>query len=114
MGLTKRQEEMIAEIIVEHSKAAAESQRERHVILEGIDDEPIVITEAPQRLEPGFKAVIQDLVETFLATNVVYEGHEFDGGAAKRRAASYLKRLVENDLMEVRQMLRDGDFTDEG
>lgn len=113
MGLTKRQEEMITEIIVEESRAAHESQQDRHRILEGVDPEEDVIAEAPKPLEPGFKAVIQDLVETFLSAGLVYEGREFDDGVAARRAASYLKRLVENDLLEVRQMLQDGDFSEE-
>lgn len=114
MGLTKRQEEMISQMVIAESRAAHESQQERHRILEGIDDaDDVVIKEAPDSLEPGFKAVVQDLVETFLSAGIVYEGHEWDGGAATQRAASYLKRLVENDLMEVRQMLRDGDFSDE-
>jgi|SRR5579863_1966411 len=116
MGLTKRQEEMISQIIVEESRAAHESQQERHRILEGArDDEPELLEEAPRvELGPGLKAAVQDLVETFVAGAPLYEGHEFDGGDGVRKAAAYLKRLLENDVREVRQMLADGDFGDEG
>jgi hypothetical protein len=115
MGLTKRQEEMIAEIIVEESRGAAASQQERHRILAEVDEPGEVITESkPVDLGPGLKGAIQDLVETFVAGAPLYEGREFDGGAGLDAATKYLRRLIENDVREVRQMLVDGDFGDEG
>lgn len=116
MGLTKRQEEMITQIVLEESRSAAESQQERHRILEGIDDvDDDVLEEGPKaELTPGLKASVQDLVETFMAGIPLYESHEFDGGVSAKRAGAYLKRLLENDVREVRQMLMDGDFGDEG
>ena len=114
MGLTKRQEEMIAEIIVEESRGVAASQQERHRILAEVDEPEEVIAEAPVDLGPGLKGAIQDLVEVFESSAPLYEGHELDDGAAVKAATRYLQRLLENDVREVRQMLVDGDFGDEG
>jgi hypothetical protein len=110
MGLTKRQSEAIEKIIIEESLAAHRSQQDRHSILSEVD-EPGAVTEArTQVLSSGVNGALDDLMEGFVGSNTVYEGVEFDGGTARTRAVRYLRRLIENDLKEVQQMLQEGDF----
>jgi hypothetical protein len=110
MGLTKRQAQAVEQIIVEESRAAHQSQQDRHRILSEVD-EPGTITQAKaQVLASGVAGAIDDLVESFAGNNRVYEGVEFDRGTARARAVQYLRRLIENDVREVQQMLHEGDF----
>jgi len=109
MGLTKRQAEAIRQIIIEESRTAAKSQQDRHSILSGLD-EPVIVAEQAQVLANGVVNAIDDLMESFVGNNRVYEGVEFDRGLARVRAVQYLRRLVENDVRQVQQMLHEGDF----
>lgn len=110
MGLTKRQSEAIEKIIIEESLAAHRSQHDRHRILSEVDD-PGTVTEArAQVLSNSIAGALDDLMESFVGSNRVYEGVEFDRGMARTRAVRYLRRLIENDLKEVQQQLQEGDF----
>lgn len=111
MGLTKRQAQAIEQIIIEESRSASASQHERHRILDEIDGDRPTDTWVPGLTEPVRLAIV-DLVEAFHRGNMVYEGVEFDGGQARARALQYLRRLVENDALEVQRMLQEGDFDD--
>ena len=115
MGLTKRQEQMITEMVIAESRATYESQQERHRILEGLDEEDI-LEEAPKPagLPLALRHAITDLVEAFVAGNQLYEGRDLDDGRAAKRAASYLQHLLEEDVAETVSMLQGGDFDDFG
>jgi hypothetical protein len=115
MGLTKRQEEMIGQIIIEESRAAHKSQQERHRILDGIDAGDLdVLEEAPRAAEltSAVRHALVDLVETFYHDNRLYEGVELDDGRAAKRATHFLYSLIEADLKETVDMLQSGDFDD--
>jgi hypothetical protein len=109
MGLTKRQAQAIEQIIIEESRSAAASQKERYRILDKIDGPPTVDAWVPGLTE-AVRLAIVDLVEAFHRGNMVYEGAEFDNGHARTQALRYLRRLIENDVLEVQQMLQEGDF----
>jgi len=112
MGLTKRQEEMINEIVIEESRAFHSSQQERHRILEGIDAEDELLDETPRKVElsTALQHAIIDLIEAFHSDNQLYEGVEVDDGRAAKLASHYLCRLIENDVRETADMLQSGEF----
>jgi len=110
MGLTKRQTEAIERIIIEESRGAAASQTERHRILSGLDERETVAETRGRVLSSGVVGALDDLIESVVSGNQVYEGVEFDRGIARVRAVRYLRGLIKADIREVQQMLHEGDF----
>ena len=111
MGLTRRQSQAIQQMIIQESRAAYQSQQERHRILGEVEgDDELVLEGKGSELSTAIRHAIGDLIEAFQTNHRIYEGSDLDGGKAAKRAAEYLYNLIEADVKETVSMLESGDF----